>query len=157
MKFAIESWKFLILTMDRVCQHLGGCTKYRVCILWCISYAPCDAAKCFSGLTQIYITKVLLENSWKSMQVIYKNFVLWQCTECVHNLEDAQNASCDAATLFSGLTQIYINEILLEDSWKMLHVIRNNFLLWQCTECAHILKDIESASRVAATWFSGLV
>jgi hypothetical protein len=138
--------------MDRVCPHPGGCTKY---IFWCILYASCDAAKCFSGLIQIYISKILLEDSWKC--AIYKNFVLWQCTECAHNLEHAKNASCDAATLFSGLTQIYINTILLEDSWQRWQVIRNNFLLWQCTECAHILEYIESASRDPATWFSGLV
>jgi hypothetical protein len=38
------------------------------------------------------------------------------CTECTHILEDAQSASCDVATRFSGLIQIYIKEILLKDS-----------------------------------------
>jgi hypothetical protein len=68
---------------------------------------------------------------------------------------DAQSAVCDAATLFSVLTQIFINTILLEDCSQSLQVICNNFLIWQSTECSHILEDVVSASPDAATWFSG--
>jgi hypothetical protein len=88
--------------------------------------------------------------------VIYDNFLLSQWTECAHILVDAQSAVCDAATLFLVLTQIFIKSILLEDSSQSLQVISNNLLIWQSTECAHILEDAVSASPDAATWFSGL-
>jgi hypothetical protein len=38
-----------------------------------------------------------------------------------------------------------------------LQVIYNEFLLQKCTECAHILEDVQSASCDAATWFAGLI
>ena len=76
--------------------------------------------------------------------------------QCAHILVDVQSAVCDAATLFSVLTQIFINTILLEDSSQSLQVICNNFLILKDTECAHILEDVVSASPDAATWFSGL-
>jgi hypothetical protein len=33
----------------------------------------------------------------------------------------------------------------------------NDFFLPQCTKCAHILEDVQSASCDAVTWFSGLI
>ena len=87
----------------------------------------------------------------------FNDFLLPQCTKCAHILEDVQSASCDAARWFSGLIQIYIIEILLQDSWRSLHMIYNDFLHSQCIECAHILEDVQSASYGAATWFSGLI
>jgi hypothetical protein len=88
--------------------------------------------------------------------VIHKDFLLSQGTECAHILEDVQGACCNAATWFSGFTQIYINEIMLKDSWQSLQVVYNDFLLPQWRERAHILMDVQSASCDAATWLSGL-
>jgi hypothetical protein len=48
--------------------------------------------------------------------VIYNDVLISKCRKCAHILEDVQSASCDAATWFSGLIWIYINEILLKDS-----------------------------------------
>jgi hypothetical protein len=49
-----------------------------------------------------YINEILLKDTWQSLQVIYFDFLLRQCTKCAHILEDVQSASCDAATCFSG-------------------------------------------------------
>jgi hypothetical protein len=99
----------------------------------------------------------MLKDSWWSLQVIHTDFLSSQCTECAHILKDAQSAFCYAATWLSGLTKIYINEILIKDKWQSLQVIYNEFLLQQCTECAHILENVQSASCDAATWFAGLI
>ena len=61
--------------------------------------------------------------------MIYNGFLLSQYTECAHILEDVQSASCDAATRFSGVTQMYINVILLKDSWQSVQVSYIDFLL----------------------------
>jgi hypothetical protein len=84
-------------------------------------------------------------------------FLLPQCTECAYILEDVQSASCDAAALFSKLTQIYNNQFLLKKQLIKFASDYYNFLLPECTECAHILEDVQSVICDAATWFSGLI
>jgi hypothetical protein len=110
----------------------------------------------------MYINVILLKAGKWSLQVIYDNFLFSQWTECAHILVDAQSAVCDAATLFSVLTQIFINTILLEDSSQSLQVICNSFLIWQSTVCPHpegCCKCISWCSHmvlwVNATRFSG--
>jgi hypothetical protein len=65
MKSASDLWWFLTLTLDRVWPRPGRCTK-------------CDANTWFSGLTQIYITEILLKDSWQNLKVIYNEFLLSQ-------------------------------------------------------------------------------